>query len=139
MLVSAASVIRQRQELVPRPLAIAERSQHRDRHRTGVLLLHAAHHPAEVPGLANHAHSHRVDHILNRQRHFLRDPLLNLQATRKHVYNPRNLAEADHLPLRQIGHVHLAEERQQMVFAQTEELDVLTAAPLFVLTVDIDA
>src|SRR5665811_1708784 len=34
-------------------------------------------------------------------------------------------AQPDHLVPRQVGHVHPAEERQHMVFAQTKKLNVL--------------
>ena len=48
---------------------------------------------------------------------------------------PRNLAQPDHLLLRQVGHVHLAVERQHVVLAQAEELDVLHHHHLVVLHV----
>ena len=66
----------------------------------------------------------------------LRQPLLNLQAAREHVHDARNFAEADHLLVRQIGHVNLAEERQHVMLAHAEELDVLHDHDLVVFHVE---
>ena len=66
-----------------------------------------------------------LTYFLNGLRNLLREPLLDLQAARENVHNPRDLAQADDLVVGQVGHVHLAEEGQQMVLAQAEELDVL--------------
>ena len=52
-------------------------------------------------------------------------PLLHLQAAREHVDQAGDLAQADHLPLRQVGDVALAEKRQQVMLAQAVEVDVL--------------
>src|SRR3954453_1561610 len=92
ILVPRAPVVYERQELVPSLLAVAERPQHRARHRAGMLLLHTAHHHAEMSGLADHAHAQRIEDLLNRLRQVLRQPLLNLQAPREHVHQTRNLA-----------------------------------------------
>ena len=51
-------------------------------------------------------------------------PLLQLQPAREDVDQPRNLAEADHLAVRDVGDVALAEERQQVMLAQAVEVDV---------------
>ena len=59
-------VIHQRQKFVARLFARAKRTQHRARHGTRVLLLHPAHHHAEVPGLADYPYPQRVDSFLNR-------------------------------------------------------------------------
>ena len=58
-------------------------------------------------------------------RHLMREPLLHLQPPREDVDQPRDLAEADHLLLRDVGDVALAEERQQVVLAEAVEVDVL--------------
>src|ERR1019366_7603989 len=118
------SMVHQRQELIPRLLPLPESPQHRARHRPRVLLLHSPHHHAEVPRFADHSHSHRIDDLLDGLRHFLRQPLLYLQPPRKGVHNPRNLAQPDHFRLGQVRYVHLAEERQHVVLAHAEELDV---------------
>jgi len=48
-----------------------------------------------------------------------------LQAAREHVYDAGDLAEAQDPLVGEIGNVGLAEERQEVVFAEAEELDVL--------------
>jgi hypothetical protein len=50
--------------------------------------------------------------------------LLQLQAAGKDVDEPRDLAQPNHAPIRNIGDVTLAEERQQVVLAQAVEVDV---------------
>ena len=55
----------------------------------------------------------------------MREPLLHLQPSREDIDQPRNLAEADHPLLRDVGDVALAEERQQVMLAQAVEVDVL--------------
>ena len=55
----------------------------------------------------------------------VRQPLLDLQPAREHFDQPRNLAQADHLAVRDVRDVALAEERQQVVLAQAVEVDVL--------------
>ena len=50
--------------------------------------------------------------------------LLNLQAAREDVDQPRDLAQAEHPALRDVGDVALAEERQQVMLAETVEVDV---------------
>src|SRR4029077_4183558 len=47
-----------------------------------------------------------------------------LQAARKEFDEARNFAEADDASVGDVGDVHFAEERQQMVLAETEHLDV---------------
>src|ERR1700722_346584 len=123
----------QRQELVARFFPIAERAEHSAGHRSGVLLLYAAHHDAEVPRLANDAHAHRLDQFLNGLRDLLCQALLDLQAPRKNVHNARQLTEPDHAVTRDISDVDLAEKRQHMVLAHAEELDVLHDDHLVVL------
>jgi uncharacterized protein len=60
--------------------------------------------------------------------------MLYLQAPRERIHNPWNFAQRYHLGLRQVGHVHLSVERQQMVLAQAEKLDVFHHHHLVVFT-----
>src|ERR1035437_2067405 len=129
-------MIHQGKELVPRFLAVAEGAQHGAGHGAGVLLFHAAHHHAEMTGFADYAHAHRVDNLLDGLCYLLRQTLLNLQAPRKDVDDARNLAKADHLGFGKVGDVHFAEERQHMVLAHAEELDVAHNHHLVVLHVE---
>ena len=67
----------------------------------------------------------RRDLLLDHLGDLMREPLLHLQPAREHVDETRNLAEADHPLLRDVGDVAFAEERQQVVLAQAVEVDVL--------------
>ncbi len=61
-----------------------------------------------------------LDRLGNLSRH----PLLELQPAREHVDEPGNLAESDDSAVGDVRDVTLAEERQQMVLAQTVVVDV---------------
>ena len=58
---------------------------------------------------------------------------LHLQTPREHVDDSRDFAQSDHLFARDIGHVHLAEKGQQMMFAEAEEFDILDDHHLVIL------
>src|SRR5271157_4426916 len=90
-----------------------------------MLLLDAAHHHAEVSRFDHHAHAQRLDRFLNGLGNLHCEPLLHLQAARKYFHQPRNLAQADDLALWDVRDVYFAEERQHMVLAKAEHLDVL--------------
>src|SRR5712692_9521939 len=115
----------QRQKLIPRLLIVTERAEHGAGHRRAVLLLHAAHLHAEMAGFDNHANTLWSDFFLDGLGDLAGHALLNLQAAREHVNHAGNLAEPQHTLVRQLGHVGLAEKRQQVMFAETEEFDVL--------------
>src|SRR6267143_681797 len=90
-----------------------------------MLLFHAAHLHAQMAGFDNYADTLGSDFFLDGLRDLAGHALLNLQAARKHVYHAGDLAEPQNPLVRQIGHMGLAEERQQVVFAEAEEFDVL--------------
>ena len=54
----------------------------------------------------------------------LGQPLLDLEPARVHLDDPRDLRQPDHAPVRDVGDVGVAEERQQVVLAQRVERDV---------------
>src|SRR5215204_3318827 len=106
-------------------LLTAERSQHGAGHGNRILLFHSPHHHAEMSGLDHDTDAGRVELRLERFRDLYGEPLLHLQSSCKCIDDSWNLAEADHFLVRQIPHVHLAEERQQMMLAHAEEIDIL--------------
>jgi hypothetical protein len=77
-----------------------------------------------VRGLHDDRDPQRLDLLPDRFGDLVRQPLLDLQAPREDLDEPRDLAEADHLPVREVGDVAAAEERQQVVLAQAVEVDV---------------
>src|ERR1700722_4617154 len=115
--------LHQREELGARVLLL-EDSDHSRGHGRGVLLLHPPHHHAQVPGLDHHAHSLGINRILNGIGDLPCKPLLHLQAPGKDLHQPGYLAQADHLALRDVGHVDLAEKRQHVMLAKRENLDI---------------
>src|SRR5467141_985605 len=115
----------QSEKLVPRLLIVTEGTKHGAGDGLAMLLFHAAHLHAEMAGFDNHADPLRSDFFLDGLRDLAGHALLNLQPARKHIHDARNLAEPQHTLVWQIGHVGLAEERQQVVFAEAEEFDVL--------------
>ncbi len=52
------------------------------------------------------------------------ETFLNLQAARENLDQPRNFAQADDFAIGDVGDVNLAEERQHVVLAEAEHLDV---------------
>src|SRR5690606_3801698 len=103
---------RQAQELLPRLQVLQEHPAYRARDGLRVLLLHASHHHAQVVRLADHPHTLRLQHIPHRLRDLLRHPFLDLQPAREHLHDARQLRQTHDLPVRDVRHVHLAEERQ---------------------------
>ena len=90
-----------------------------------MLFLNAAHLHAQMAGFDDYADALRSDFFLDRFRDLAGHAFLNLQPPREHIDQARDFAEAKNALLRQIGHVSLAEERKNMVFAKAEEFDVL--------------
>ena len=102
----------------------------------GVLLLHAAHHHAEMAGLTDHptpmgsSTFWMVSAISWVSRSWTCSRRANMSTMRGILLSPITLSRG------QIGDVHLAEERQQVVLAHAEELDVLHDHHLVVLHVE---
>src|SRR5215471_11890451 len=101
--------------------AVPERPQHRRGHSLSVLLFHSAHLHAQMTSLDNDPNSLRTDVRLDRLRNLIRHPLLNLQAPRKHIHQPRDFAQPEHALARQVLNMRSAEEWQQMMLTQAEE------------------
>src|SRR5438445_5407241 len=112
------------QEFAARFVFLAEATQHGRRHSRGVLLLDTAHHHAEVARLNDHADTLGLDDFLDSLCDLGGEALLDLQAAREEFDQPWNFAEADDFAVRNVGHVHLSEERQHVVLAEAEHLDV---------------
>jgi hypothetical protein len=66
----------------------------------------------------------------------LRQPLLDLESSGKHIHNPRNFAQTDDFGIGQIRDMHLAKERQQVMLTHTEELDVANNDQLVIFHVE---
>ena len=114
----------QRQEFRTGFLLIAEAAEHRRGYCRRVLLFYSAHHHAKVAGFNDNAHSLRFDGFLNRLGNLGSQPFLDLQAPGKDFDEPRNLAQANDFAFGNIGDVNLAKERQHVVLAEAEHLDV---------------
>ncbi len=89
-----------------------------------MLLLHPAHGHAHVLGVHHHADSLGVRHLHQGLGDLARQALLDLQARREHVDNPGDLGQTDHLAIGQVGHMHLADDRQQVMLAQGVQFDI---------------
>ena len=63
--------------------SLAEAAQHGGSHGGGVLLFDAAHHHAKMARLNDHAHTLRLDRLLNGLGNLRGQALLNLQAAEK--------------------------------------------------------
>src|SRR5690606_22859460 len=127
---------REPEELLARPEVLQEDAAHRAGDRLRVLLLHAAHHHAQVVRLDDHPHARGPQRVPHRLRDLVRHPLLHLQPTSEDLDDPRQLREADDLAVRDVGDVDLAEEREQVVLAQRVHLDVLHEHHVVVVLVE---
>ena len=74
------------------------------------------HHDGDAVGLET---------IHERLRDLGRQVFLNLQTARENIDNARHLREADDFPVRNVGNVGAADEREQMMLAHRVKLDVL--------------
>src|SRR6516165_6080641 len=90
-----------------------------------MLLLNSAHHHAQMSRFDHNAHALGSDCTVNRISDLRCESLLYLQSTSKDVHQARNFAESNYFSIRDIRDVDLAEERQKVVFAQTEHLNIL--------------
>jgi hypothetical protein len=105
-------------------LFLAETAEHRGSDGGRVLFFDATHHHAEVAGFDDDSDALGLDHFLDRLGDLGGEALLNLQATRKEFDEARDFAEADDTSVGDVGDVNLAEEREQVVLAEAEDLDV---------------
>ncbi len=67
----------------------------------------------------------RPDLLAERLGDLVGQPFLHLQAAREDLDEARDLAQPDDAALRDVGDVASAEERQQVMLAETVEVDVL--------------
>src|SRR5690606_23328881 len=82
---------REPQELLTRLQVLQEHAAHRAGDRLRVLLLHAAHHHAQVVGLDDDAHALGPQRVPHRLRDLVRHPLLHLEPPREDLDDPRQL------------------------------------------------
>src|SRR2546430_14827065 len=115
----------EREKFIARLLVVAESAEHGAGDGLAMLFLNAAHLHAQMAGFDDYADALRSYFFLDRFRNLAGHALLNLQPPREHIDQARDFAEAKNALLRQIGHVSLAEERKNVVFAKAEEFDVL--------------
>src|SRR5271155_4544766 len=114
----------QREEFGSGFFLAAEAAQHRRSDCGGMLFLYSAHHHTEMAGFDHHSHSLRVNGMLDGLGDLGGEALLDLQAARESVDEARDLAQADHFSVRDIGHVHFAKKGQEMMLAEAEHFDV---------------
>ncbi len=89
-----------------------------------MLLFYAAHHHAEMAGFDDYAYALRLDYFLDGLGDLGGETLLNLEAAGEYFDQARDFAEADDFAVGDVGYVDFAEEREQVVFAEAEHLDV---------------
>ena len=80
---------------------------------------------AHVLGLDHHHYTQRIERLLNAFLNLQRHALLHLKPVREDVYHTGNLAQPRDVAVRNISHVRFAIERQHVVLAQGEEINIL--------------
>jgi len=89
-----------------------------------MLLLHAPHHHAEVLGFYDDRDALGLQHRFQRVADLLGEAFLGLEPAGEHVDDARDLAEADDVLIRDVAHMHLADEGQEMMLAQAVAFDI---------------
>lgn len=112
-------------KFLPGARALPEHTQHRARSRAGGRLSNSSHDHAQMRTLHHHRHAARLQDLLDRHGNLLRQPLLQLQPPREHLRDPRELGEAEDLAVGNVADVHTAGERDEVVLAHGEDLDIL--------------
>src|SRR5436190_15278449 len=108
---TAARRVRQCEKLLARPLIGAKQAAYRARDRLRVLLFDAAHHHAQVVRLDDDANTLRLEDVVDRARDLLGEPLLDLEPTREHLDESRQLAQPHNLSRGDIGDMSTAIKR----------------------------
>src|SRR5579875_4172189 len=75
-------------------------------------------------GFDNHANAQRMNFLHNRIGDLIRKSLLHLQPAREGIDETGNLAEADHLLVRDVGDMAAPKKGQQMMFAEAEDFNI---------------
>ena len=115
----------QLQELVARLVAFEENARESRCGGDGVGLLDAAHGHAGVHGFNDNGNAQWMEGVLDAVADLLGEAFLHLQTAGIRFHHAGNLAQAGDFPFGNIRHMGLADERQHVVLAQGEQLDVL--------------
>ena len=113
------------QELVAGLVGLQEDAREGRCRGDGVGFLDAAHGHAGVHRLDDDRDAERLQGILDAVADLLRQALLDLQAAGIGLDHARDLGQAGDPPVRDIGHMCLADERKHVMLAQREQFDVL--------------
>src|SRR6266850_4535775 len=103
---------------------MSETAKHGAGHSRTVLLFNAAHLHTQVACFDDHTHTLGTNFFLNGLCDLAGHALLNLQPASEHVYQAGDFAQSEHTLVRQVSDMGLAEEREQVVFAEAEELNI---------------
>src|SRR5688572_23083980 len=86
--------------LHPGTSVLTEGPEHRAGDGKRVLFFHPPHRHAQVSPFADHGNAKRIELLANSLGYLVRHPLLHLKAAGKNVDQSGNLAEPDHMALR---------------------------------------
>src|SRR5690606_13998134 len=117
-------LVEEAQELGARAGVLAEAAEHLRGDHAHPALVDAARGHAFVRGLDHHTHAARRQHPFDAMRDLRGHLFLHLETARVGLDHPRELADANHLAVRQVAHVRLADDRRHVVLAVALELDV---------------
>src|SRR5512145_1781256 len=112
-------------ELLAASTIFVKDAQYRAVGDDGILLLHAAHHHAEVACFGDHRHARGLQHFHQRMRDFGSHTFLHLQASRKDINDAGDLAQSHDAAVGHVGHVTFAVKRQEVMFTHAVKIDIL--------------
>lgn len=86
-----------------------------------------------MTGLHDHGYALRLQDLSDRERHLLRQPLLDLESTGEHLCEACQFGETQYSSIWDIAYVHLSSEGYHMMLAQREDLDIFNNDKLIVI------
>lgn len=120
-------------KLLPRLSAFPKHTRHTARRSRSGGLPNASHNHTQMRAFHNDRNALRPQDLLDGDSDLPRQPLLQLQTARKHLCDAGKLGEAEDAPVGDVANVHFARERDEVVLAHGEDLDVLDDDELVVV------
>jgi len=113
------------EEFVASIQVVFEAAQHRTGNRDGILFFNSSHDHAQMLRFDDNSDALGADLVVDGVGDLHGETFLHLEPPCKHVHEPWNLAQANDFPIGNVCHMTLAEEREHVVFAKAENLDIL--------------
>jgi hypothetical protein len=132
----ALFAIEQTQELFPRLRAASHGTEHAACGCAACCLLHTSHDHAKMTALHDNSDALRLEYFGDGQSNLFSQSFLYLQPSAEHLGQPGQLAESQDPTIWDVADMHLTNEGDHMMFAETEDLDIFDNDKLVVIFVE---